>query len=229
VVAQVKGKIPVIVGTGTNSTVQTIELTRQAMKLGADAALLVTPYYNKPTQAGLFQHYQAVATAVAMPQILYNVPPRTSCDLLPVTVARLATIPNIVAFKEASGDVSRVKQLLDLGVEIDLLTGCDPNTLEFMTAGGKGVISVTANIAPKLVYDLCAAVLQGDLKAAQKYNQQLSLLNESLFVESNPIPVKWAAAKMGLVASGIRLPLTTMSEQFFDQVSGAMKMASLIS
>ena len=203
--------MPVIVGTGTNVTHTTIERTRQAMILGADGVLLVTPYYNKPTQEGLYQHYRAIAQAVPIPQILYNVPSRTGCDLLPDTVKRLTRFSNIVALKEASS-IERAKHLLTLSdCKIDVLSGDDVTAMECILAGGKGVISVAANIAPGVMYNMVHAALQGDVKQARAYDEQLRSLYSGLFVESNPIPVKWMLSKMGLIESGIRLPLTPLS------------------
>ena len=227
VIDQVNEKIPVIVGSGTNATHHTIELTRQAMELGADAALIVTPYYNKPTQAGLFQHFSAIAKAVPIPQILYNVPSRTGCDLLPETIIKLGKFANIVAVKEATGEVNRVKELLAADCEIDLLSGDDKTALEFMCAGGKGVISVVANIVPKAFHALCTAAIHGDRTTAEECEKKLKLLYSELFVESNPIPVKWALAKMGMIAEGIRLPLTPLAKQFHQRVLHAMQSAGI--
>lgn len=209
--ACVKGKVPVIVGTGSNATQHAIEFTKQAMELGADATLLVTPYYNKPTQEGLFQHYRAVAKAVAIPQILYNVPGRTACDLLPQTVARLSAFSNIVGIKEATGNVDRLKALKALNIPMDFYSGDDFTALPFMLSGGHGVISVVANVAPALMFQMCRAALTGDVKTATKIDEQLQPLARALFLESNPIPTKWLLQKMGFIQSGIRLPLTTLS------------------
>ena len=228
VMDQVNERVPVIVGTGTNSTRHTIELTRQAMELGADAALLVTPYYNKPTQEGLYQHFSAVAQAVPIPQILYNVPSRTACDLLPETVSRLVKFSNIVGIKEATGDIDRVKRLRELSDEpFDLLSGDDKTAMEFMLAGGKGVISVVANIAPKAIHVLCAAAVANNRGLAEKYNRKLEGLYQALFAESNPIPVKWALAQMGMISDGIRLPLTPLSSKFHDEVRQAVAQAGI--
>jgi len=226
-VRQVKGVMPVIVGTGVNSTSHSIELTREAMEMGADAALLVTPYYNKPTQEGLFQHYRAIAKAVPIPQILYNVPSRTACDLLPETVKRLSEYPNIVAIKEATGDIERLKQLLALNSSMDMLSGDDSTAMEFMLAGGRGVISVVANVVPTLFHDLCKAAVNGDRVAATKINDQLKMLYKGLFAESNPIPTKWALGEMGLIESGIRLPLTPLDSKFYTSVRSAMQQAEV--
>ncbi len=226
-IEQVKDRVPVIVGTGTNSTYTTIKATQKALEWGADAALLVTPYYNKPTQEGLYQHFKAVADAVPLPQILYNVPSRTGCDLLPETVVRLAQVPNIVAIKEASGDVSRVRKLLDAGCQLDLLTGDDATSLEFMLAGGVGVITVVGNVVPKLFHDFCVAAVSEDKNAARALFAKIEPLCKNLFLESNPIPTKWALIKMGKIEEGIRLPLTPMSKQFNNQVQQAMLQAGI--
>ena len=227
VVKQVGEKIPVIVGTGANSTRHAIHLTQRAMELGADAALLVTPYYNKPTQEGLYQHYRAVAKAVPLPQILYNVPSRTACDLLPDTVLRLDELSNIVALKEATGDITRVKTLLDKGCHMDLLSGDDGTAMEFVLAGGKGVISVVANIAPKAVHDMCSAALQGNRAQAEQWNNKLAVLYKPLFVESNPIPAKWALKEMGMIEAGIRLPLTPLNEKYRGDLKEVMQQSDL--
>lgn len=228
VVEFVRGRVPVIAGTGANSTSEAITLTRCAMQAGADACLLVTPYYNKPTQEGLYLHYQAIAAAVPIPQILYNVPARTACDLLPETVQRLADIPNIIGIKEATGDLERVREiLLRCGDTIRVYAGDDSTALEVMMMGGKGVISVTANIAPRLMHDMCVAALQGDRIKAQAINDRLAALHRDLFIESNPIPVKWALHQMGLIPPGIRLPLTPLSEAGQVQVRQAMQHLNL--
>lgn len=227
VVAQVAHKIPVLVGTGANSTHHAIELTQEAMELGADAALLVTPYYNKPTQEGLYQHYRAVAAAVPIPQILYNVPSRTACDLLPETVKRLGEISNIVALKEATGDLGRLKALLSMDCQMDMLSGDDPSAMEFILGGGKGVISVAANVAPKWVHCMAEAALSNDREEAEKWDAKLQILYKTLYVESNPIPTKWVLSKMGLIGSGIRLPLTPLSESHHSEIEAAIAQASL--
>ncbi len=229
VVTHVNSRVPVIAGTGANSTREAIELTQYAKDLGVDAVLLVTPYYNKPTQEGLYLHYRAIAEAVDIPQILYNVPGRTACDLLPETVARLADIKNIIGIKEATGDLSRVSQIKALcGNKIELYTGEDANTVDFILAGGQGVISVTANVAPALMKAMCTAALAGDEYSAQAINSQLALLHKTLFLESNPIPVKWALAEMGLIPTGIRLPMTLLSEKYHQPVREALAAASLL-
>lgn len=226
---QVGGRVPVIVGSGVNCTKETIHLTKNAMELGADACLLVTPYYNKPTQEGLYQHFKAVAEAVPIPQILYNVPGRTGCDMLPETVGRLSLIPNIVGLKEASGKVSRVNEILDkCEEEIDLLSGEDIIGLEFMLAGGKGVISVTANVAPHDMHLMCKAALEVDEARAKNINEKLLGLHQQLFIETNPIPVKWALHHMNKIALGIRLPLTVLAESKREPVRRALKQAEII-
>ncbi|NOZ52546.1 MAG: 4-hydroxy-tetrahydrodipicolinate synthase [Gammaproteobacteria bacterium] len=223
------GRIPVIAGTGANSTAEAVELTRCAMEAGANACLLVTPYYNKPTQEGLYLHYRAVAEAVAIPQILYNVPGRTACDMLPETVARLAEISNIVGIKEATGSLPRIKEILDLcGDKIDVYSGDDATALESIMLGAKGDISVTANVAPQAMHDMCAAALRKDRQGAEAINQLLVELHKHLFLEANPIPVKWALFEMGLISPGIRLPMTPLSEQYHDAVRSALKQAHVI-
>lgn len=222
------GRIPVIAGTGANSTSEAITLTRCAMSAGADAALLVTPYYNKPTQEGLFLHYKAVAEAVAIPQILYNVPGRTAIDMLPDTVVRLSSIDNIIGIKEATGDLERGQEILDrCGDDFELYSGDDATAMELILLGAKGDISVTANVAPKLMHEMCAAALSGDRTTAEKINNQLMPLHTTLFLESSPIPVKWAVQRMGLISSGIRLPLTPLSNQHEGAVLQAMQQAGI--
>ncbi len=212
-VEQADGRIPIIAGTGANSTSEAVELTRGAKEAGADACLLVTPYYNKPTQEGLVLHYRAIAEAVAIPQILYNVPSRTACDMLPETVCRLAQIDNIVGIKEATADMHRAGEIIaGCSDQFAVYSGDDATAMELMLLGGKGNISVTANIAPAQMHALCAAALAGDENKARQLNAELARLHEDLFVESNPIPVKWALAEMGLIAhDAIRLPLTPLS------------------
>ncbi len=223
------GRLPVIAGTGANSTREAIALTRCAKDAGAQAALLVTPYYNKPTQDGLYLHYRAVAEAVDIPQILYNVPGRTACDLLPETVARLAPIENIVGIKDATGDLTRVARLrAACGESFALYSGDDATGCEFMLLGGDGVISVTSNLAPRLMQDMCEAALLGDRERAHAINRRLDALHRDLFVQSNPIPVKWAAAELGLCPTGIRLPLTWLSEEHQATVRAAMEHAGVL-
>jgi 4-hydroxy-tetrahydrodipicolinate synthase len=229
VVDMVKGRIPVIAGTGSNSTSEAIELTRCAMKAGADACLLVTPYYVKPTQEGLFRHFRAVAEAVAIPQILYNVPGRTGVDMKNETVERLAPISNIVGIKDATGDLVRGKELLErCGDKMDIYSGDDATAMEFILMGAKGDISVTANVAPRAMHEMCAAARAGDRAKASAINDKLILLHKNLFVESNPIPVKWALYEMGLIPSGIRLPLTVLAEQHHDTIRQALKHAGVL-
>ncbi|MFJ5444761.1 4-hydroxy-tetrahydrodipicolinate synthase [Methylobacillus methanolivorans] len=222
------GRIPVIAGTGANSTSEAIALTRKAKELGADACLLVAPYYNKPTQEGLFQHFRAIAEAVDIPQILYNVPGRTSCDLQNDTVLRLAAIKNIVGIKDATGNIERGTDLiLRTPADFAIYSGDDASSLALLLLGGHGVISVTANAAPKLMHDMCAAAQTGDIKAAREANAKLFALHQKLFVEANPIPVKWVLQQMGLIQSGIRLPLVPLSSQFHDTLRSAMKQAAI--
>lgn len=223
------GRIPVIAGTGANSTREAILLTRCAQAAGAVAALLVTPYYNKPTQEGLYLHHKAVAEAVDIPQILYNVPGRTACDMQPETIARLAPIDNIIGVKEATGDLSRVSRLRELcGDAFALYSGDDATGCEFMLRGGDGVISVTSNLAPGPMQAMCEAALSGDRARAEAINGPLDALHRDLFVQSNPIPVKWAAAQMGLCQPGIRLPLTWLAEDCQARVRLAMEQAGLL-
>jgi 4-hydroxy-tetrahydrodipicolinate synthase len=228
VVECVGGRVPVIAGTGANSTREAIGLTRCGMEAGVDACLLVTPYYNKPTQEGLFQHFKAVADAVPIPQILYNVPGRTGVDMLPETVARLAVLPNIIGIKEATGDVTRCQKIIErCGASLDLYSGDDATALQTLLQGGKGVISVTANVAPKAMHDMCEAAFKGDHETAEQINHRLGRLHHDLFVESNPIPVKWALAEMGMISPGIRLPLTPLSQEYHDQVRQALRLADV--
>ncbi|WP_133510270.1 4-hydroxy-tetrahydrodipicolinate synthase [Candidatus Thiosymbion oneisti] len=223
------GRVPVIAGTGANSTTEAIALTNCAQRAGAAAALLVTPYYNKPTQEGLYLHFKAIAEAVEMPQILYNVPGRTACDLLPQTAARLSRIPNIVGIKEATGDLERLVRLKSLCAEdFDLLSGDDATACEFILQGGHGDISVTANVAPRLMQQMCAAALSGRRDEALAINARLDPLHRGLFVQSSPIPVKWAVAEMGLSARGIRLPLTWLTADAQPTVRAAMEQAGVI-
>jgi len=229
VVDKAAGRVPIIAGTGANSTTEAIDLTRCAMQAGADACLLVTPYYNKPTQEGLYLHYKAVAEAVPVPQILYNVPGRTACDMLPETVARLADIPNIVGIKEATGSVERAKEILDAcGDKMDLYSGDDATALDCILAGAKGDISVTANVAPKAMHEMCAAALAGDAAGAKAINAPLEGLHENLFLEANPIPVKWALMEMNKIDKGIRLPMTILSAQYHEPLRQAMRDAGVL-
>ncbi|OAI26659.1 4-hydroxy-tetrahydrodipicolinate synthase [Methylomonas koyamae] len=229
VVDCVAGRIPVIAGTGANCTREAIRLTERAKQVGADACLLVTPYYNKPTQEGLYLHYKAVAEAVDIPQILYNVPGRTGCDLLPETVGRLSKIDNIVGVKEATGKLERVEQIRNLaGAGFALYTGDDATSCEFCLMGGNGSITVTGNVAPRLLHQMLAAALRGDRAEAEAIDARLAGLHSALFIQSNPIPVKWAVAEMGLIGKGIRLPLTWLSAECFDTVRAAMVQAGVL-
>jgi 4-hydroxy-tetrahydrodipicolinate synthase len=226
----VDGRIPVIAGTGSNSTAQTVELSKTVDVLGVDGYLMVTPYYNKPPQQGMVRHFIAIAEAVSRPVMLYNVPGRTGVDLLPETVAELASHENIFGIKEASGDLSRVATLRKLcGPEFGLYSGDDPTAREFILAGGNGVVSVTANVAAQLMHDMCAAALAGDAERAAELDSLLADLHRDLFVESNPIPVKWALARMGLIDGGIRLPLIELSAASGPIVEAALQRAELLS
>lgn len=212
-VKTVKGRIPVIAGTGANSTDETIMITKKAKQLGADAALLVTPYYNKPTQEGLYRHYKKVAEAVNIPQILYNVPGRTAVNMLPSTVARLAEIKNIVGIKEATGDMKQVSEVIRLcGNRMTVLSGDDFTTLPLLALGGKGVISVSANVAPRDVSAMCNAWEQGDIVRARKLHFKLEPLNSAMFIETNPIPAKTSLSMMGKIQEEFKLPLCQMSD-----------------
>jgi 4-hydroxy-tetrahydrodipicolinate synthase len=228
VVGQVKGRIPVIAGTGANSTSEAIHLTREAMDAGADACLLVTPYYNKPTQEGLYQHFKKIADSVPIPQILYNVPGRTACDMQADTVNRLADIPNIVGIKEAS-TLDRIKELVQRCADrIDIYSGDDPIVVETILSGGKGVISVTANVAPRAMHDVCAAALAGNFAEAVRIDNTLRPLHRALFMETSPIPVKWAVAQLSLMQPGIRLPLVPLSASLQPVVRDAMRHAGVL-
>jgi len=228
-VEMANNRLPIIAGTGANSTTEAITLTRCAMQAGADACLLVTPYYNKPTQEGLYLHHKLIAETVPVPQILYNVPGRTACDMLPETVARLSKVSNIIGIKEATGDLSRLTQIRELcGENFDIFSGDDATGTEFMLQGGNGVISVTNNVAPKAMAEMCEAALAGDREKALELNQPLTGLHNDLFVEANPIPVKWALTEMGKMPQGIRLPLTTLSEQYHEKLREAMRQAGVL-
>ena len=234
VVERVAGRIPVIAGTGANSTAEAIELTTAAQRGGADACLLVTPYYNKPTQEGLYQHHRAIAEAVDIPQILYNVPGRTAVDLLPSTTQRLADIDNIVGIKDATGDLARGAELLACcGDKLAIYSGDDVTAVELMLLGAVGNVSVTANVAPRQMAALCRAAIAADssdtaaVEAVRAMNRPLQVLHDNLFVEANPIPVKWALQQMGRIASGIRLPMTVLSAQSHAVVSDALRSAGV--
>ncbi len=229
VVEFANGRIPVIAGTGANSTTEAISLTRKAKEVGADACLLVTPYYNKPTQEGLYLHYKAIADAVDIPQILYNVPGRTACDMLPETIGRLSSIANITGVKEATGDLSRVRKIRDLcGDDFAIYSGDDATTCEFCLMGGNGAITVTGNVAPRLMHEMTMAAIDGNRETAMSLDAKISGLHKQLFIQSNPIPVKWAVAEMGLMSKGIRLPLTWLTEDCYEAVRGAMRQAEAI-
>jgi len=228
-VEQAAGRLPVIAGTGANCTREAIELTQQAKEAGADACLLVAPYYNKPMQEGLFQHFKTIAEAVDIPQILYNVPGRTGCDIANDTALRLAQIPNIVGIKDATGSIERGTDLLRRApADFAIYSGDDASSLALMLLGGHGTISVTANVAPKLMHAMCAAAFAGDLALARDINRKLFPLHQKLFIEANPIPAKWILAEMGLIGHGIRLPLTPLAPQYHETLRDAMRSAEII-
>lgn len=227
-VDHVAGRIPVIAGTGANSTREAIDLSIYAKNAGVDACLSVAPYYNKPTQEGLYQHFKAIAEAVDIPHILYNVPGRTVADIRNNTALRLAQIPNIVGIKDATGDIGRGSDLLQRAPsDFFIYSGDDVSGLAFLLLGGHGVISVTANVAPRMMHDMCAAAFAGDLNTARALNNKLLRLHLDLFVEANPIPVKWAVEQMGLIGPGIRLPLTPLSSQYHQLIREAMQSANI--
>lgn len=229
VVSLVKGRIPVIAGTGANATAEAIELTRHAADAGADACLLVSPYYNKPTQEGLFLHHKAIADAVAIPQILYNVPGRTAIDMAPATTARLSKVGNIVGIKEAFGTVGRIKELIDITHDdFMIVTGDDATALESMLAGCHGDISVTANVAPAAMTKMCRAAIAGDREAAVGFNDPIADLHHVLFLESNPIPMKWALHAMGRCGPTLRLPLTPLAADHHKSVHSALIKAGVL-
>ena len=228
-VSYAAGRIPIIAGTGANSTREAIELTRCAAEAGVNACLLVTPYYNKPTQEGLYQHHKAIAEAVSIPQILYNVPGRTAVDMLPATVERLSQIENIVGIKEATGKIDRAREIVNAcDDDFEVYSGDDATAMELILNGARGDISVTANVAPKDMHDMCVAALDGNKETAAEINERLEELHSKLFVESNPIPVKWALFKMGLVGPVLRLPMTPLSSKHHETVLNAMKKAGVI-
>lgn len=227
-VSYIAGRIPIVAGTGANSTWEAIKLTQAAADAGADACLLVTPYYNRPTQLGLYEHFKAIAEAVNIPQILYNVPGRTAVDMLNDTVGRLVDLENIVGIKDATGDPARALDLIErFAPDIAIYSGDDPTAMELMLAGGHGNISVTANVAPKQMAQMCRHALAGERQAAEKINAQLTALNEALFLEANPIPVKWALSHRELIGDGIRLPLTPLAGEYHEAVSAAMEAAGV--
>ena len=224
----VDGRIPVIAGTGSNSTRQTLDLSLEVGDAAIDGYLLVVPYYNKPVQEGLYQHFRVVADAVAKPVMLYNVPGRTVADILPETLARLAEHPNIFGIKDATGDMERMKQHQALlPGDFKYYSGDDFTTLEFLKLGGHGVVTVSGNVAPGLVSNLCRAVAEGKLEKAAAIDEKLQPLNAALFIQSNPIPVKWALHRMGLIPPSIRLPLTIYADEFHEQMKGAMNIAGI--
>ena len=228
-VEQVAGRVPVIAGTGANSTTEAIELTECAKAAGAQAGLSVVPYYNRPTQEGLYQHYKKIAEAVDLPLILYNVPGRTVADLSNDTTLRLAEVPGVVGIKDATGSMERAADLLRRAPKnFSLYSGDDASAMPFLLLGGHGVISVTANVAPNLMHDMCVAAREGNLVRARELNNALLPLHSKLFVEANPIPVKWACAELGRIPSGLRLPLTPLSAALHDTVRDAMRHAGLI-
>ena len=223
------GRIPVIAGTGANSTTEAVELTERAAEFDIYACLLVVPYYNKPTQNGLYQHFKHIAEKVNIPQILYNVPGRTSLDMHNDTVVELSKISNIIGIKDASADIARVGDFkARCGSDFAIYSGDDATTLELIKAGGHGCISVTANVAPAKMHDMCAAALAGDMDQADALNDQLDGLHRGLFVESNPIPAKWAVSKLGFMGTGTRLPLTVLSDKYHQTVVDAMTRANVI-
>jgi 4-hydroxy-tetrahydrodipicolinate synthase len=229
VVAQAGGRIPVIAGTGANSTAEAVELTKFAKAAGADAALSVVPYYNKPTQEGLYQHFRTVAEAVDMPVILYNVPGRTVADLGNETALRLAQIPNVVGIKDATGNIDRGSELIARApAGFSVYSGDDSSACALMLLGAQGNVSVVANVAPRLMHEMCAAALAGDLAKARELNFRLLGLNRQLFCEANPIPVKWACQQLGLIGPGVRLPLTTLSVEYHERVRVALRQAGLV-
>ena len=229
VVNKVAGRVPVIAGTGANATDEAIHLSKAAKDVGADACLLVTPYYNKPTQGGLYEHFCAISDAVDIDQILYNVPSRTACDILPETVLKLSSRPNIVGIKEATGDLERARILLNsVPPNFAVYSGDDATARELMLLGGHGDISVTANVAPRMMSEMCAEALKGDFKQALVLDKKLAPLHEALFLEANPIPVKWALSEMGMIESQLRLPMTELSVEHHPQVRQALECAGVI-
>jgi len=229
VVEQAAGRVPVIAGTGANSTSEAIEMTEFAKKVGADAALSVVPYYNKPTQEGLYRHFKAIAEAVDIPVILYNVPGRTVADLANETTLRLAQIPNIIGIKDATGNMDRGAELINRAPKgFSVFSGDDGTACALLMLGGKANISVVANIAPRMMHEMCMAAINGDVVKARELNFRMSGLSRSLFCEANPIPIKWACQQMGLMEGGIRLPLTPLSPEYHERVRGAMRQAGLL-
>jgi len=229
IVKWVNGRIPVIAGTGANSTAEALHLTQEAEKAGADACLLVTPYYNKPTQEGLYQHHKVIAERASIPQILYNVPGRTACDMLPETIERLADFDNIIGVKEATGDLERGAEVIRrVGDRMAVYSGDDATAFELILKGAKGNISVTANVAPAQMHELCALALAGKAEEAKALNDKLMVLHDAMFAESNPIPVKWALHEMNLMGPAIRLPLTPLAEEYREPLRAALGQWNLI-
>ena len=229
VVDLVDKRVPVIAGTGGNATDEAIRLTRHAQRVGADACLLVCPYYNKPTQEGLYRHFHAIAMAVDIPQVLYNVPARCGVDMLPETVQRLANIDNVVALKEAKGSIERIHRLIEVcGDDLMIFSGDDGTAMESMLVGAKGDISVTANVVPRQMHEMCAAAISGDREKAESLDATLQALHTNLFLEPNPIPVKWALHEMGYIGPGIRLPLTPLDDKFHEPVRRALETVGVL-
>ena len=228
-VEQSAGRVPIIAGTGGNSTREAIELTAFAKKVGADASLQVVPYYNKPTQEGMYRHFRTIAEAVELPVLLYNVPGRTVADMSNETILRLAQVPGIVGVKEATGNIDRAAQLIkDAPESFAIYSGDDPTAVALILLGGHGNISVTANVAPRKMHEMCAAALKGDVVTARRLHMELIGLNQAMFIEANPIPVKWALQQMGKMEGGIRLPLTPLSESNYETVRKALAAAGLL-
>lgn len=228
-IQRIGGRMPVIAGTGSNSTAESVERTRAACEAGADGVLVVTPYYNRPTQEGLYRHFSVIADASSVPLILYNVPTRTACDLLPETVERLSGHPQVIGIKEATGNIARGAEILErCGDDFLLLSGDDATCRELIDAGAQGVITVTGNVAPRLMHEMVEAALSDDREGARELDDRLAGLHTALFVESNPIPAKWAVARLGLIGAGIRLPLVGLSDAHHGTVLAAMRRAGVI-
>lgn len=227
-VSQVAGRVPLIAGTGANSTAEALHLTKSAQEAGADAALLVTPYYNRPTQEGLYQHFRTIAEGASIPQILYNVPARTACDMATETTLRLSEIDNIIGIKDATADVPRGVEMMRRAPDgFQVYSGEDITSMDLILGGAVGTISVTANVAPRLMHMMVEAALAGDVAKANEYNDLLIPLHKGLFIESSPTPTKWALAQMGMISSGIRLPLVPLSPECYDIVRGALASAGV--